>query len=135
MDALATPITESRGARICPSYIHATPGRLRVELADLRNHPAPLDRMHRRLAEACGVTDVRTNVILGSLTINFDPNFGLADVVAALRDCGVDLEAPLPRQAAPAAVPWKDLAIAGMTLHLLLDLLLYGLAASSLLRG
>jgi hypothetical protein len=83
-----------------------------------------------------GVIDVISNSTLGSLTIKYGRGLEAESLISALRERGIDvpcLQEIQSHMASPKII-WKDLIIAGASLHILLDVLVYGLAARSFLR-
>ncbi|ACL60558.1 HMA2 domain-containing protein [Methylobacterium nodulans] len=125
------------GALITATYIHHVPGRLRVKLQHLKNDAAATETVCLRLSKIAGVRSVKGNTALGSLTILYDEP---AEPDALLGAIGV----AWPKQTSAVSqrhshnprrhgTSWKDLALAGMTVHLVFDLVVWATAAGALM--
>jgi hypothetical protein len=124
--------------RSYPDYVHHVTGRLRVQAAQLRDNPIALADLHRELSALAGVRRVSTKPIIGSITTEYVPGIELVAVRDAFRDRGIEIGdvIKLPEagaKAAQLASPWRSVLAAGMAAHFLLDLLVWGIAATALL--
>lgn len=77
---------------------HASPGRIRLKVAEVKDNPLLADEIRRRLATVRGIRQVQANPLTGSVLIRYDPaGFTSPDSLFALADSlntafpGVDL--------------------------------------------
>ena len=54
-------------------YVHALAGRIRVKSPALKRAPQRVAEVERQLQECDGITEVTTNLITGSILVQYDP--------------------------------------------------------------
>lgn len=70
-------------------YLHKVPGRLRVKLPRLRNHPQRSRRVRDLLEAQLGVEVVTANEVTGSVLVYYDCDLlGEQEILDVLRDNG-----------------------------------------------
>jgi copper chaperone CopZ len=76
------------------AFVHDIPGRLRVKIEYLKNHPERLEEI-RTLLNVAGVSSVRSNVLTGSTVVAYDPKIitsrALLDILKS-NGYAIDLE-------------------------------------------
>lgn len=83
-------------------FIHDIPGRLRVKIEYLKNHPERLKELSDLLG-ANGVRSVKSNALTGSTVVEYDPNIITSrHLMGILKDNGYAIEAR-PAGATPGA--------------------------------
>ena len=71
-----------------PCYLHSTPGRLRVKIAEYKKNPALAASMADCLKAVDGVREVSTNRLTGSLLVKYDTEMlGEEQVFEQMRAC------------------------------------------------
>ena len=53
-------------------YVHKVPGRVRVRIPQLRNHPQRTQRVCRLLESQDGIETISANALTGSVVVRFD---------------------------------------------------------------
>jgi len=125
-----------------PSYVHHVPGRIRMEFRQLRNESMAVSTVCTRARAISGVLAVKSNTVIGSITIEYDRQMNFEPLRQELLASGMDLR---KRQRTEGSATewarggrglnssmWKDVAFVGMAAHLILDLILWGTAAGAL---
>jgi hypothetical protein len=73
-------------------FIHDIPGRLRVKIEYLKNHPERLKAL-RELLVANGVRSVKSNALTGSTVVEYDPDIITSGhLMGILKDNGYAIE-------------------------------------------
>jgi copper chaperone CopZ len=72
-----------------PAYLHHVPGRLRLKAAEFRHQPRVLEAARRELSALHGVCRVSTNLLTGSILVEYDPAVLTPDALSeAMQKCG-----------------------------------------------
>jgi copper chaperone CopZ len=72
-----------------PAYLHHVPGRLRLKAAEFRRQPGLLEAARRELRALHGVCRVSTNLLTGSILVEYDPAVSTPDALSeAMQKCG-----------------------------------------------
>ena len=77
--------------------VHALPGRIRLRIPSLRGNEAGMADYRARLVRLEGVRDVRTNPLLGTVLVAFDPARLAGDIVVAASTRCFDFQAQLQK--------------------------------------
>jgi copper chaperone CopZ len=107
-----------------PAYVHHVPGRLRVQAAEFRYNPSLLEAARRELSALGGVGTVSTNLVTGSILVEYDP---LVSTPAALCEAMQKRGFPVIRLEAAAHDTARPTALAesfaGIAIRTLVELL------------